>query len=73
MWQTILHSITDIMAAVAADVMGMEKDKAECRISRILTVRRLRCRDSSGYKIFKRPDTARCHFRFRAKTVVDKN
>jgi len=27
MWQTILHSITDIMAAVVADVMGMEKDK----------------------------------------------
>jgi hypothetical protein len=71
MWQTILHSITDIMAAVVADVM--DKDKAECPISRILTVRRLRCRDSSGYKIFKRLDTARCHFRFRAKTVVDKN
>jgi len=26
MWQTILHSITDIMAA-AADVMDMEKDR----------------------------------------------
>jgi hypothetical protein len=46
MWQTILHSITDIMAAVVADVM--DKDKAECPISRILTVRRPRCRDSSN-------------------------
>jgi hypothetical protein len=26
MWQTILHSITDIMAAVV-DVMDMEKEK----------------------------------------------
>jgi hypothetical protein len=48
MRQTILHSITDIMAAVVADVM--DKDKAECPISRILTVRRPRCRDSNNYK-----------------------
>ena len=27
MRQTILHSITDIMAAAVADVMDMEKDK----------------------------------------------
>jgi len=50
MWQTILHSITDIMAAVVADVMDMDKDKAEHSISRILSVRRPRCRDSSNYK-----------------------
>ena len=51
MWQTILHSITDIMAA-AADVMDMEKDKdrAGDSISRILTVRRPRFRESS-YKV----------------------
>ena len=47
---TILHNITDIMAVVVADVMGMDKDKVECPISRILTVRRPRCRDSSNYK-----------------------
>jgi hypothetical protein len=48
----ILHSITDIMAA-AADVMDMEKgkDKAERAISRILSVRRPRCRESSNCKI----------------------
>ena len=53
MWQTILHSITDIMAAAAVDVMDMEKDKdrAEDSISRILSVRRPRCRASSDYKI----------------------
>jgi hypothetical protein len=52
MWQKILHSITDIMAT-AVDVMGtdVDKDKAECSISRILTVRRLRCRESNNYKI----------------------
>jgi hypothetical protein len=44
--QTILHSITDIMAA-AADVMDM--DKAECSISRILPVRRPRYRDNNNY------------------------
>jgi len=44
--QTILHSITDIMAA-AADVMDM--DKAECSISRILPVRHPRCRDNNNY------------------------
>ena len=40
-----------IMAA--ADVMDMdvEKDKAECSISRILPLRRPRCRESSNYKI----------------------
>jgi hypothetical protein len=43
--QAILHSITDIMAA-AADVMDMDKDKAECTTSRILTVRRPRYRES---------------------------
>jgi hypothetical protein len=50
MRQTILHSITDIMAAVVADVMDMDKDKAECPISRILTVRRPRCPESNNYK-----------------------
>ena len=46
--QTILHSITDIMAAaVAADVMDM--DKAERLISRILPVRHPRCRDNDNY------------------------
>ncbi len=45
--QTILHSFTDIMAA--ADVL--DKDKAEYSISRILPVRRPRCRESSNYKI----------------------
>ena len=50
--QTILHRITDIMAA-AVDVMDMEKDKdrVEDSISRILSVRRPRCRASSNYKI----------------------
>ena len=43
--QTILQSITDIVAA--GDVMGM--DKAECSISRILAVRYLRCRKNSNY------------------------
>jgi hypothetical protein len=46
--QTILHSITDIMAVVAAaDVMDM--DKAECSISRMLPVRHPRCRDNNNY------------------------
>ena len=76
MRQTILHSITDIMAVVVADVMGMDKDKAECPISRILTVRRPRCRDSSNYKSLnastERGGYARCHFRLGRK-VVDKN
>jgi len=46
--QTILHSITDIMAAaVAADVMDM--DKAECSISRILPVPHPRCQDNNNY------------------------
>ena len=49
MRQTILHSITDIMAVVVADVMDKDKDKEGCPI-RILTVRRPRCRDSSNYK-----------------------
>jgi hypothetical protein len=53
MRQTIRHSITDIMAA-AADVMDMEqdknKDRAEDSISRILSVRRPRFRESS-YKV----------------------
>jgi len=49
MRQTILHSITDIMAA-AVDVMGMDKDKAEWSINRILTVRHPRCRENSNYK-----------------------
>jgi hypothetical protein len=49
MRQPILHSITDSMAA-AADVMDMEKDKdrAEDSISRILSVRRPRYRESSN-------------------------
>jgi hypothetical protein len=48
MWQTILHSITDIMAA-AVDVMDMEKekDRAGDSISRILLVRRPRFRESN--------------------------
>jgi hypothetical protein len=50
MRQTILHSITDIMAAVVVDVMDMDKDKTECPISRIRTVRRPQCRDSNNYK-----------------------
>jgi hypothetical protein len=51
MRQTILHSITDIMAA-AVDVMDMEKDKdrAGDSISRTLLVRRPRCRESNSYK-----------------------
>jgi hypothetical protein len=51
MRQTILHSITNIMAA-AVDVMDMEKDKdrAGDSISRILLVRRPRFRESS-YKV----------------------
>jgi hypothetical protein len=44
--QTILRSITDIMAA-AADVMDM--DKAECSISRILQLRHPRCRGNNNY------------------------
>jgi len=52
MWQTILHSITDIMAAVV-DVMDMERDKdrADDWINRILSVRRPRCRESNNDKI----------------------
>jgi len=45
--QPILHSITDIMAAVAADVMDM--DKAGRSISRILPVRHPRYRDNNTY------------------------
>jgi hypothetical protein len=45
--QTILHSITDIITAAAADVMDM--DKAECSISRILPVRHPRCRENNNY------------------------
>jgi hypothetical protein len=46
--QPILHSITDIMAVVAAaDVMDM--DKAECSISRIPPVRHPRYRDNNNY------------------------
>lgn len=49
MRQTILHSITDSMAA-AVHVMDMEKDKdrADDSISRILSVRRPRCQESSN-------------------------
>jgi len=52
MRQTVLRSITDILAAVAADVMDMEKDKDRegDSISRTLTVRRPRRRESS-YKV----------------------
>jgi len=54
MRQTILHSITDIIAA-AVDVMDVEKekdkDRVEDSISRILSVRHPRCRESSNYKI----------------------
>jgi hypothetical protein len=45
--QPILHSITDIMAVAAADVMDM--DKAECSISRILPVRHPWYRDNNIY------------------------
>jgi len=45
--QTILHSITNIIMAAAADVMDM--DKAECSIGRILLVRHPRCRASNNY------------------------
>jgi hypothetical protein len=45
--QPILHSITDIMAVAAADVMDM--DKAECSVSRILPVRHPRCRENNNY------------------------
>ena len=45
--QAILHSITDIMAVAAADVMDM--DKAKCSISRILPVRHPRYRDNNTY------------------------
>ena len=47
--QTTLHSITDIMAAAAADVMDMDKDKAERSISRILPVYHPRCRVNNKY------------------------
>ena len=49
MRQTILHTITDIVAVAVADVMDMEKDKdrAGDSISRILSVRRPRCRESN--------------------------
>jgi hypothetical protein len=52
MRQTILHSITDIVAVAAADVMDMEKDKdrAGDSTSRTLTVRRPRSRESN-YKV----------------------
>ena len=58
MRQTILHSITDIVAVAAADVMDMEKekdkdkdrDRAGDSISRTLTVRRPRFRESNNYK-----------------------
>jgi hypothetical protein len=45
--QLILHSITDIVVAAAADVLDM--DKAECSISRILPVRHPRCRENNNY------------------------
>jgi len=47
--QTILHSNTDITAAVVTDVMDM--DQAECSINRIPPFRQPRCRASSNYKI----------------------
>jgi hypothetical protein len=47
--QTTLHSITDIMAAVAVDIMDMDKDKAERSISRILPVCHPRCRVNNKY------------------------
>src|SRR5439155_11244719 len=55
MRQTILHSITDIVA-VAAGIMDMEKDKNRPgdSISRIRTVRRPRCRESSALPRLKR-------------------
>jgi hypothetical protein len=45
--QTTLHSITDIMAAVAVDIMDM--DKAERSISRVLPVCHPRCRVNNKY------------------------
>jgi hypothetical protein len=45
--QTTLHNITDIMAAVAVDIMDM--DKAECSISQILPVCHPRCQVNNKY------------------------
>jgi Tfp pilus assembly protein PilF len=45
--QTTLHSITDIMAAVAVDIMDM--DKAEHSINRILPLCHPRCRVNNNY------------------------
>jgi hypothetical protein len=45
--QAILHSISDIMAVAAADVMDM--DKAVCSISRILPVRHPWYPDNNTY------------------------
>jgi hypothetical protein len=47
--QTILHSITGIMAAMVAVADVMDMDKGECSIGRILPVRHPRCRDSNNY------------------------
>jgi len=47
--QTTLHSITDIVAAVAVDIMDMDKDRAERSISRILLVCHPRCRVNNNY------------------------
>jgi hypothetical protein len=47
--QTILHSITDIMAVAAAAADVMDMDKAERSISRMLPVRHPRCRDNNNY------------------------
>jgi len=43
--RTILHSITDIMAA--GDITDM--DKEECLIDRILPVHNPQCRESNNY------------------------
>jgi hypothetical protein len=47
--QLILHSITDIMAVVAAAEEVMDMDTAECSISRILPVRHPRYPDNNTY------------------------
>ena len=47
--QAILHSISDIMAVVAAAADVMDMDKAECSISRIPPVRHPRCQDNNTH------------------------
>jgi hypothetical protein len=66
MRQTILHSITDIVALAAVDVMDMEKDKdrAEDSINRILTVRRRRCRCRASSALLRKKQFKNSKVRF---------